>query len=238
LKKSALTTIIVFMLFSLSLVNLSLVKFANAETGGSIRFSSGVTLFSPLNMTYDSGFITLNLTFGAGMGVNCSLIYSIDGIDGGSVPLAPKNASERHILTEMVGLVELPELSDGSHSLNIYTECWIYGYFGALPLGAPFKPAYPGSSDYVASWSDTVYFTVNLPFVPPSPTLSPSPLSSPTTEPTIEPTSTPESTSTPKEQTGFLGTNLPVEYGYAIVTILVILVVAGLSLFYFKKLGK
>jgi hypothetical protein len=35
-----------------------------------------------------------------------------------------------------------------------------------------------------------------------------------------------------------LGTNLPVEYGYAIVAVLVIVAVAGLSLFYFKKLRK
>ena len=36
--------------------------------------------------------------------------------------------------------------------------------------------------------------------------------------------------------TGFLGTSLPIEYGYAIIAVLVIVAVAGLGLVYFKKL--
>jgi hypothetical protein len=59
--------------------------------------------------------------------------------------------------------------------------------------------------------------------------------SSSTPSPTIEPT--PEPTQASK-QTGFFGTSLPVEYGYAIVAVLVIIVVAGLSLVYLKKLRK
>jgi hypothetical protein len=72
-------------------------------------------------------------------------------------------------------------------------------------------------------------------------TATPSPLASPTTEPTLNPPTpspTAEPTSTPTQQTGFLGTNLPTEYGYAIVAVLVIIVVAGLSIVYFKKLRK
>ena len=74
--------------------------------------------------------------------------------------------------------------------------------------------------------SDLSNFTVN--------TATPSPVvtSSPTTFPTAEPTST------PKQPSGFLGTNLPLEYGYAIVAVLVIIIVAGLSLVCLKKLGK
>jgi hypothetical protein len=48
-------------------------------------------------------------------------------------------------------------------------------------------------------------------------------------EPTPPPTTTPP---------GFLGTSLPIEYGYAIVAVLGIIIVAGLSLVYFKKLRK
>jgi hypothetical protein len=80
----------------------------------------------------------------------------------------------------------------------------------------------------------------------PSSTSSPSPfpLTSPSLTPTlsstIEPTieTTIEPTSTQQHQTGFLGTNLPTEYGYAILAVLVILVVAGLSLAYFKKVRR
>jgi hypothetical protein len=43
---------------------------------------------------------------------------------------------------------------------------------------------------------------------------------------------------TQKLQPGFLGTSLPLEYGYAIVAVLVIIVVAGLSLAYSKRYRK
>jgi hypothetical protein len=79
------------------------------------------------------------------------------------------------------------------------------------------------------------YFTINSSSADP-PLSSPTPLEpkdSPFPSiPTIEPTST------PTQQTGFLGTNLPIEYGYAIVAVLVILVVAGLSLIYLRKFRK
>jgi hypothetical protein len=64
-----------------------------------------------------------------------------------------------------------------------------------------------------------------------TPTSSPSPNPIPTLSPTLEPTST-------QKQTGFLGTSLPLEYGYVIVAVLVIIVVAELSLVYLKKLRK
>jgi len=70
----------------------------------------------------------------------------------------------------------------------------------------------------------------------PSPTPSPIPTPSPTLSPTLEPTTEPSSTL--KQKTGFLGTNLPTEYGYALVAVLVMVAVAGLSLVYFKKLRK
>jgi hypothetical protein len=65
-----------------------------------------------------------------------------------------------------------------------------------------------------------IFFTVNSSF--------PQSSISPITEPT----------STPKQPSGFLGTNLPTEYGYALVAVLVMVAVAGLSLVYFKKLRK
>jgi hypothetical protein len=47
-----------------------------------------------------------------------------------------------------------------------------------------------------------------------------------------------EPSSTPIHQTGFLGTTLPLEYGFAILAVLVIIVVAGLSVVYLKKRRK
>jgi parallel beta-helix repeat protein len=93
--------------------------------------------------------------------------------------------------------------------------------------------------------------TVPPPKPSPTPTLLPTPSSMqspslpPTTEPTPntistpEPSTTIEKTMTPfpmfTKQPGFLDTSLPVEYAYAIVAVLVIIVVAGLSLVYFMK---
>jgi hypothetical protein len=65
---------------------------------------------------------------------------------------------------------------------------------------------------------------------------SPSPTSMPTPKPTIQPTLEP--TSTTKQLSGFLGTNLPVEYGCAIVAVSVTTVAVGLSLVYLKRFRK
>jgi parallel beta-helix repeat protein len=135
-----------------------------ADSTDSIRFSSGAVIFSPLNRTYNSRFLTLNLTFGIGLGVDCSLNYSIDEKYDGPIPLVAKNPTELHIINEATGLVTLPELSEGSHRLTINVLCGIYDYHGANPPGAPFKPTSPGSADYVASWAHTVYFTIDTPF--------------------------------------------------------------------------
>jgi hypothetical protein len=69
----------------------------------------------------------------------------------------------------------------------------------------------------------------------PHPLTTPSPSPSPTPVPTLSPTEAPtlEPTSTPKHQIGFLGTNLPTEYGYAIVVILLVGVVGVSLLLYF-----
>jgi hypothetical protein len=67
---------------------------------------------------------------------------------------------------------------------------------------------------------------------------SPAPTSTATSNLSPAPSPIMEPTSTPKPPSGFLGTNLPAEYGYALVAVLVIIVVAGLSLVYLKKLRK
>jgi len=126
-----------------------------------LYFSSGVCLFCPLNRTYNSRFLTLNLTFGAGMGLKHTLTYNIDGEYEGSIPLVATKPTELHVVNPTIGVVELPELSDGSHRLTISVVSVLYNYHGANPPGAPFKPTAPGSSDYEASWTHIVYFTVD-----------------------------------------------------------------------------
>lgn len=86
------------------------------------------------------------------------------------------------------------------------------------------------------------------PTTKPSPknTASPSPTPSPTLSTTIAPSSTPsptpitttEPTSTPKHQTGFFGTNLPTEAGYAAIAAAAVVIAVGVVLFYFRRIRK
>jgi hypothetical protein len=158
LKKIRLT-ISLLLLFSSILVTRALI--VEADSNDYIRLSSNALIFCPLNRTYDSRVLTLNLTFGVGLGVKYSMNYSIDGKHEGPITLVPKNPTELHVINEGIGLVTLPELSEGSHCLTVYLLCGIYDYHGANPPGAPFKPTYPGSADYTVFYTDTVYFTID-----------------------------------------------------------------------------
>lgn len=152
---------IIVLLLVLSSIFVTGTHMVEGESADYIQYSSGTTIYSPINITYNSKFLTLNLTFGAGLGVDCSLNYSIDGEHEGPIPLVAKNPTEIHIINKMISLVTLPELSEGSHCLTVNVLCGIYDYHGANPLGAPFTPTSPGSSDYIATWVHTIYFTID-----------------------------------------------------------------------------
>ena len=126
-----------------------------------IQFSSGTTIYSPLNKTYYSNFLDLNLTFGAGLGISYYLNYSIDGKYEGPIPLVAKFPDELHVVNIMTGLIDLPELSDGLHFITINVLCRLNDYHGVNPPGAPFQPTFPGSSNYMATWTHTIHFTID-----------------------------------------------------------------------------
>src|SRR3972149_4026365 len=96
----------VFLIASLAFVLLATgTRVSNAESSGAIPypndriyFSSGVTLFSPLNRTYNSRFLTLNFSFALGWGMKYSLYYHIDGEYGGPMPYVIKNPEELHVI--------------------------------------------------------------------------------------------------------------------------------------------
>lgn len=105
------------------------------------------------------------------MGLKHMLTYDIDGEYDGHIPLVLEKPTEIHVINPTIGLVVLPELSDGSHRLTIHVVCGLYNYYGAGPPGAPFKPTAPGSSNYEASWTHIIYFTIdsNEPYQPQPP---------------------------------------------------------------------
>ena len=100
-------------------------------------------------MTYNSRYLTLNLTlYSAGnMGdidPQISMTYSVDGKYNGSVPLEVSNPG-LHVVTNAIGFVNLPKLSEGSHCLTIY----LYGH-----NQKSLNPKY-------LSYADTVYFSIS-----------------------------------------------------------------------------
>ena len=241
MKKALLTIIIVFTLLSLSLANLSLIDIASVAGVQFVKVGAVVfptlepyqkpiaTILSPQNGEHlTSSDVELKVQihlfglYDQAIERISWLNYSIDsqklipiinGTQGwaemGKVTYTYPNADYRMGFYANVNFT-LQSLSDGEHSLFISGN---------------------------TTWRDS-YFLTKINFTTSGLVASPSPSPSPTLAPTTEPTSTIEPTSTPEQPTGFLGTSLPVEYGYAIVAALVIAVVAGLSLVYFKKVKR
>ena len=135
-------------------------KTVMADSTDFMRYSSGVTIYSPLNKTYNSRFLALNLTYDAGLGLHHSLNYSVDGEYEGSIPFVAKNPTELHIVNKQIGYVKLSELTEGQHHLSINVSCGLYNYHGINPPGAPFTPTFPGGSDYIATWTHMIHFTI------------------------------------------------------------------------------
>jgi hypothetical protein len=100
------------------------------------------TLYSPLNGTYNTPFLDLNLSFTVGMGVKYSLYYLIDGKYVDKIPFTVENATELHVTYRAKAFTQLPKLSEGSHSLTVFIIC--SGLMRSLP-----------------SNNGTVYFTVD-----------------------------------------------------------------------------
>lgn len=124
-------------------------------------------ILNPTCATYSSRFLTLDVTFTYG-GLNYNLTYTLDGKNEGAIPYSVYNPNnEFHITYTASGSVNLPELSDGSHTITVTLVVGVH-YGGGGKPGAPFQPTSPGSSDYQAIWSDTVSFTVysDEPFTP------------------------------------------------------------------------
>ena len=86
-----------------------------------IRFYA-FTIYSPLNKVYNSRFLTLNLSFTGGMGVRYSLYYHIDGEYVGDIPWSSEGDTELHVTNPATASTELPELSEGRHSLTVFLK--------------------------------------------------------------------------------------------------------------------
>jgi hypothetical protein len=169
----------------LSLANDNCAKF-KADSSGAIQYSSGLTLYSPINATYPYDQLMLNLTFGNAMGVNCTLSYDIDGHINGAIPLDFSNSGSFHMFALSSNTIPLPKLPNGSHCLTLNVEARIDNYYGANPLGAPFQLVDPQKGDWAAKWVHIVYFSVEG--NTDEQKTEPSPTATPASPPTIQQT--------------------------------------------------
>ena len=87
------------------------------------RLASGPYILFPINTTYSSRFLTLNISFSTKLfsSVHLSATYSLDGTPNITVPLV-SSPSLIWNKNRVEGSVTLPELSDGSHRLSVYVE--------------------------------------------------------------------------------------------------------------------
>lgn len=88
------------------------------------------TIHSPINKTYDSRIVTLDVSFIVGMGGGkYSVLCYIDGEYVGTVPFTVEGTEEFHITYPARGIMDLPALPDGSHSVTVVLT-WTGGVRG------------------------------------------------------------------------------------------------------------
>ncbi len=200
MSKKTFMTIIIILAFLISLV--AGTQAVKADSGNSITFSWGLTVSSPVNTTYYSSSPLLYITFSCKMGIGSTLNYSIDGMYQDGIPMhfqQPIDLSGPYY--NMFSSLSLPRLSDGSHQLNVGIEESANNVSRSdLPLDMPFQAKQPttfNGTEYVASWIDTVFFTIDTIHNPP-PTPSSTQTSTPIPTPTVSMTF-PQSTSSPAQ---------------------------------------
>ncbi len=147
----------VYLLISLFLILLStsiLVSEAESISGSVIK------IVSPTSSTYNCRVLLLNVTFTYG-GLRYDLTYNLDRVTKGSIPMGEYRSpdNEVHLINTVYAWVNLPELSDGPHSVTVTLVASLH-YGGGGKPNAVFQPISPGSSEYSATWSDTVQFSV------------------------------------------------------------------------------
>jgi hypothetical protein len=140
--KLIVTILLIITLATLTLLVAAQSTRADDITDNYAAYGSGVCLYSPLNKTYTTNTLLLNLTFGKGIGMECHLKYSVDGQSYGEIPLSVIPNQELHIVTQTRASLWLPKLSDGLHYLTITVDA-------------------SSGNDYQHSWTHTINFRID-----------------------------------------------------------------------------
>jgi hypothetical protein len=140
--KLALTAIIIFALLGSLVAGLQAVEVAEANF---VPGPPGIFIASPVNKTYNTQPIYLNLTirtfFDQGTGARI-VEYSLDGKENVTIPTAYEGYTDD--FSAVTALVSLPELSEGSHSITVYATYH-----------------FPNYGNYTTKESTTSSFTIN-----------------------------------------------------------------------------
>lgn len=143
-----------------------------ADSNTPLSFSSGLTLYSPVNTTYNSNVVECNGTFNWPKPFQVSLNYSIDGEDQGALLWnLDVNSISIPDYSTIAGSFPLPQLSNGVHQLSVGIDEELFNNTGA-------------AHELInqTSWVNTVYFTISA--SQPTPTLTPTPIPTTITTPT------------------------------------------------------
>lgn len=208
MKRTTIATALLAVVFLLASPLISPIKADIVEDNGN-RLVTGPYILFPVNTTYTTRTVTLNLSFSTKLFSNIPLsaAYSLDGKPNVYVPLE-SSPSLIWNKNRVEGSVTLPELSDGPHTISVYATA-------RMSIGFSY-------------WdSETVYFTVET--TPPSPnsTASPSPSPSSTSSTT---------TLQPTVNTGAEQANADSYVTSILVAVILSIVLSGVALLvYFKK---
>jgi hypothetical protein len=134
MKKAASALTIILALLASVMAGVSFIKVARAN----FIPAADISITSPANETYNSNLLVLNYTVYFTLTKNQLVAYSIDG--GANVTIFSKYKYSSQFYETICKQVMLPELSDGSHHLEVYA---VYAEG-------------EGASDH-----DQVYFTVD-----------------------------------------------------------------------------
>ena len=147
MKILALALTFMLALFSVGL-GTQAVKVAKAAS----PLSSGIRITSPTNTTYNPSRLTVKVAFSAlgGRTIEYSMAYSLDGGENVTIPVVIDGHNMSFQIT-VSGSALLPKLSEGSHSVTVYSEIDIYNF----SANGVFYPKY-AILDH-----NTVYFTID-----------------------------------------------------------------------------
>jgi N-acetylneuraminic acid mutarotase len=140
-------TIILFAALALTLLIPTVAGAPVDESGKGFPLASPINITSPSNSTYSDRLLTLNVTVRVMLSAtSISISYGVDREDNVTIHLTSvPDAYGSGLVSTVTGLVTLPELPNGPHSLTVYAK---YDYNNQ---GAP----------HVATDNATVYFAIS-----------------------------------------------------------------------------